>query len=205
MKNRSGEEKLRYLERYRWSSYPGYVSKSHQEGFIHYRWRSLMGRKTEAGNRRAYAGYTRDCVTQDDLVMSKAYGKSAYAIGDDELVEGVEREILAEKPRVERRADIHWPSEKRSGMEQVIRKVAEEYRVNEADLRKHGRAVGQAKGVAIELACRVCGISQREAGRVLGLSEHGISKQRQRLALQLRKDEVLGKRLDCILNLLVTP
>jgi len=46
--------------------------------------------------------------------MGEAYGKSAYAIGNDEFVEGVEREILAEKPSAERGTDIHWPAGKRS-------------------------------------------------------------------------------------------
>jgi hypothetical protein len=61
-------------------------------------------------------------------------------------------------------------------------------------LKQHGRKVGVAKGMSVELACRLNGTSQREVSRELGVSEHAVGKQRRRFAEKLRSDPGLAAR-----------
>lgn len=55
-------------------------------------------------------------------------------------------------------------------MERIEKEVAKAYGVEPEVLRGHGRlkGVGEAKRMAIELACRLSGLTQREIGMRFG-------------------------------------
>ncbi|HBA83352.1 MAG TPA: hypothetical protein DCZ95_04575 [Verrucomicrobia bacterium] len=63
------------------------------------------------------------------------------------------------------------------------------------DFLRHGRGIGEAKSMAVELACCVGGMSQRAVGQRLGLSPHAESKQRKRLALRLHQEPGLQQKI----------
>ncbi len=69
-------------------------------------------------------------------------------------------------------------------------------------MKAHGRAAvaGMAKGVALELACRLTGLPQREIGRRHG----GISSQAVSLARKRAKAPVLADRLTRLAGALQT-
>ena len=47
---------------------------------------------------------------------------------------------------------------------EIDQAVAAHFRIDAGDLAKHGRSVGSAKAVAVELACRLTDLSQRSIG-----------------------------------------
>jgi hypothetical protein len=62
------------------------------------------------------------------------------------------------------------------GIEVVDRVVSEHYGMAPTDLAEHGRRVGPAKFVAVELACRMTGASGRAVGqRYGGISSAAVS------------------------------
>ena len=82
--------------------------------------------------------------------------------------------------------------------------ITEHYRIRPEDLCKHGRRIGNAKFVAVELACRLCGMTGREVGARYGRissaavsiirrnireGKYDVDKVVQRLLTKIRKDE----------------
>ncbi len=196
--NRSADERRAFLKRYAWSSYRSYISAVSRPDFVDYRWLELMRQGTPAANARAYRRYVEGCLATDDEWMRAACAKSLYAIGDDDHVEQIETMIREERQRVARKQDIHWPGAHNLQITDVLALTARHYGVAMESLRRHGRSAGEAKSVAIEMACRVCGLSQRAVAQVLGVSEHAVGKQRRRLARRLIEDADLRLRLDQI-------
>src|SRR5208337_3109980 len=96
-----------------------------------------------------------------------AMGASRYAIGDDRFVARTERSI--ERRRTGNHANRDCASPRRMLSLAVIDKaVSRHFRVTPADLARHGRSVGAAKIVAVELACRLTELSQRVIGEHYG-------------------------------------
>jgi hypothetical protein len=61
--------------------------------------------------------------------------------------------------------------------------------------------VGMARGVFIELACTLGGLTQREVARRLGtMSEHGVGKQRGQVRAALAGDARLRAEFDTLRN-----
>lgn len=195
MKRRSPEYRRMYLMRYPWSSLRGYLDNKDREDFVDYRWMDLMHRASQGAMRKAYRAYVIACLEKKDPVMLEAYGKSEYAIGDDEFVEAVEQEMRKQAAAAARRSDVRWPQETRPTFEDAVVMISRDYGVSRSELRRRGRGVGEARSFLIELACSVCGMTQRAAAEAMGVSEHAVGKQRQRLSKKLQSDKRLRARL----------
>lgn len=116
-----------------------------------------MGVTGDSRRRAAYRKYVERFVTKDDDKTLTALELSPYAIGDEAFIDEIEAEIKKERQSVRSRADIVWPRTTRPDVEAVERAVAEEFGISVDDLSMHGRRVGPAKSVAVELACRLSG------------------------------------------------
>ena len=57
--------------------------------------------------------------------------------------------------------DAELPVEKNIDISEIETLVAAKYKMEVAELREHGRRVGDAKGVAVELCCMLSGKTQR--------------------------------------------
>ena len=201
MEQKSPEEKRALLQTYPWSSYRGYVAEKYNEEFVDYRWLGLMHCRCQAANRRAYARHVDQFIDSIDPVMSEAYERSEYAIGDDDFVQEIEDRIFGQKKNVINKLDIRWPAKKNEiTIDTVFEAVAAEYGITVSALRVHGRSVGEAKGILIEVACRTCKLTQRTLAVLLGTSEHAIGKQRKRFGQRLKYDQGLQRRMNKILG-----
>jgi hypothetical protein len=193
-------ERLAALNGYRWSSYPGYVDRARAADWVDYRWLKGMGRKTMAGNRRAYRGYVESLLLEDDEVLAEALKASSYAVGDRDYREEIAGEL--KEARVRRGVygkDVAWP-EKRVDLGRVEAAVCRAYGVSADGLTSRGRSMREARRVYAELASRLSGRSQREIGRRLGYtSDSAVGKQRQVLRAQAGKDPGLARRLEALL------
>ena len=162
-------ERVSRLEAYRWSSYPGYVAKRNAQEFVCYDVLREYG-STEAGARRFYRAYTHACVMEDDQPVLDAMGASRYAIGEDRFIEKTEARLGEQRTGSVQEKDVALPMVT-VDIAMIDACVAQHYRMDAVDLREHGHRAGRAKAVAVELACRLTGLS----GRTVGLHYGGIS------------------------------
>lgn len=85
--------------------------------------------------------------------------------------------------------DVLWPRELAPDPGRVDEVVAEAFGVSVEDLHLHGRKAGRSKGVALELCCRLTGLSQRQvAEHYGGMSCSGVTYQRRLLRKTMRAD-----------------
>ncbi len=200
LRDKTGEEKWKYLTVFEWSSFRGYVDGRHAEKDVSYRWLELMHRRGLPSCRRAYAAYARSCLEETDDVLGAVYGRSAYAIGDEGYVREVEEEVRHPGPGKARGKDILMPAPLFPNPVEALAAASAACGVPLERIRAHGRKTGMAKTMVIELACRLCGRSQREVGTALGLSEHAIGKQRRRLAERMKEDPALADQLHRLMH-----
>jgi len=119
------------------------------------------------------------------------------AIGDKAFIDEIEQEIKEQRQATKSPADIVWPRVVQPDIEVVEQAVADEFGIDIDDLGMHGRRVGPAKSVAVEFACRLCGLTQRAAGeRYGGISGAAAAHLRKALRAASSKDEALRKRVD---------
>ncbi|MEI6789527.1 MAG: hypothetical protein WCL49_13715 [bacterium] len=110
------------------------------------------------------------------------------------LVVGLEEELRERKSGSSRDRDVAYP-EVRISRGRVDEIVAREFMTVAGELKAHGRRkkTGTAKLAAIELACRLSGMTQREIGEYYGgVSLQAVSAARKR-AKDLVPPEVLAR------------
>jgi REP element-mobilizing transposase RayT len=154
--------RLRCLEAYRWSSYPGYVDGKQAQEFLSYDVLKDYGRQLAAA-RRHYRAYTHACLLEDDRPLLEAMAASRYAIGRSRFVEQTEK--LVEQRRTGRAQDDDLALPRWTvPIDEIDAAVARRYRIDRQDLQTHGHHAGSAKVVAVELACRLSGLTRRAIG-----------------------------------------
>ena len=129
---------------------------------------------------------------EDDGELRELLDRSSHGIGDEEYVEALERELREHKSGTDRDRDVAYPDE-RIACDRVDDVVAREYGTAVESLRAHGRTkgAGVAKLAAIELSCRLSGLTQREIGRHYGgISSQAVSLARKRAKAVVTADEL---------------
>jgi len=188
-------ERRRQLRAYRRSSYRAYVGEQGGASFTNLRWLGLMGGRTLRANYRRYRAYVEDMILKDDEDLREALSASRYAVGDEEFIKGIEGSFKTKRQGDSRDADVIWPGDNHVSLLHIDEAVSEAYGMDRKVLKTHGNAAGMAKGLAIELACAVGGISQRAAGRYYGgITCAAVGQQRRRLHDKIMKDVLLRQR-----------
>jgi REP element-mobilizing transposase RayT len=197
-KDKTAAEKRSVLEGYVWSSYRGYAELAPAEEMVNYRWLTLMGRRRAKANRAAYRRYVEQMLGAEDEVLSEAMGRSAYAIGDERFVAETEEDIRSARlAKTVNGGDVVWPEKPRKPIEAVANAVLGAVGLSAEDLRRHGRAVGERKGMAIELLCRYSSASQREVARFIGCGQESmIGKQRRVLRERVARDPAFARSFE---------
>ena len=177
----SKAERVKRLEAYPWSSYPGYVAKGNAQEFVCYDVLREYG-STLAAARRHYRAYTHACVLQDDKPILDAMRASRYAIGDDAFIDQTEKRLGKRRTGKVQDKDLALPAVVTVPIDTVDAYVAGHYRTDVAVLTEHGHRAGPAKAVAVELACRLTGLSGRDVGiHYGGIGASAISNIRRRV------------------------
>ncbi len=192
----SPEERVESLKRYQWSSYPGYVLKSKEEEIVNYRWRSLAGGRTESEQRKDYGRYIEGMIGSTDAVLSEALSASVYAIGDEGYVAEIASEMRELARSIEDVQDVTLPEQERPTVQDIDRAICCVYGCARDLLRRHGRIAGEPKRVALELVCRLGGLSNRDAGKAYGeMTCAGVTRSRRQLAAELKISPSVAKRV----------
>ena len=155
-------ERLRRLEAYRWSSYAGYVDARKAEEFVSYDVLQEYGRD-QAEARRQYRAYTHACLLEDDGPILEMMAASRYAIGDAQFVERTEKRVEGQRSGRVQDEDLALPRWT-VPVDEIDAAVAKRYGTDVETLQAHGHHAGEAKVVAVELACRLTGLTQRAIG-----------------------------------------
>ena len=196
MKKRSAEERAAFLEGYSWSSYKGYIAKNKEVEFVDYRWRKLVGGTEHTRYRR----YVHRAITERDAALLEALERSEYALGGEDFVASVETELRAARRGDRTDKDVRWPDVRHVETKAIKEAVCRSYGCEMGDLYKHGHKAGDAKRVAIGLACRLSGRSNRDIGIEFGgLSGGAISIQYKRFGEMERNSRNLQERVKKLL------
>ena len=126
----TGEKVLEHLNGYEWSSFGGYAGLVDPERRIDYCWLDLMGRKTDAGRRRAYRKYIEEMACKDDEEFLKEAEASRYAIGGEEYREEVEEQVKDKRLEMVVTGDIIWPEDRMPGIEAIESALMKEFKIS---------------------------------------------------------------------------
>jgi putative transposase len=173
-------QRVRRLEAWPWSSYRGYVDAKHTADFVCYDLLNDYGR-SPAVARRNYRAYTHAHVLDDDGPLLDAMKASRHAIGGQEFIERIERQLEGRRSGRAQDADLALPRPT-VDIRRIDRAVTAHCGVKPADLKAHGHHCGPAKAMAIELACRLTGWTHRAIGAHYGgISGAAVSVARRRI------------------------
>ncbi len=176
----SGQQRLNRLEAYPWSSYGGYATAVKAQEFVSYDVLKEYRRDLTAA-RRQYRAYVQACLTEDDAPLREAMAASRYAIGGAAFMERTEDRIEQRRSGRVQDRDIDLPRRTVS-LDEIDAVVAKHYRVDQRLFSAHGRRVGPAKAVAVELAAQLADMSGRAIGEHYGIGATAVGANRGRLA-----------------------
>jgi hypothetical protein len=191
MKTAEKGERIQCLEKYAWSSYRGYVNQRRREDWVCYEVLRVLDENCRVAGRR-YRAYVYGCLIGDDGDLKRAQERSGHGIGDEEFVKELERELRERKSGSDRDRDVDYPTEV-VATDRIDEAVAQEFGTTVEALKAHGHTAGAglAKVAALDLACRLTDLTQREVGARYG----GISSQAVSLARKRAKSPALADRL----------
>jgi putative transposase len=161
------EERLRALADHRWSSYRAYAyGATGNEEWI---FRGLLKHfgADEAAAASHDRAYVEACLAEDDKILFDALRGSRYAIGSPAYVKKIEDLLQKKRTGRPQDRDVALPRAV-TDLDSIDQVVAEAYALDPAVLRRHGRRAGVAKAMAMELACRLTELNQRQIGAHYG-------------------------------------
>jgi chromosomal replication initiation ATPase DnaA len=129
--------------------------------------------------------------------LRESSGRSRYALRAESFQEEAEQSLREQMQDTLFASDITPGRRKTVGVEEVEQAVVKAYGISRETLYGRRRHAGEAKGMALELCCRLMGMTQRAVGVRFGYGhESAVGKQRRRIAERLAKDQALARRFD---------
>jgi putative transposase len=193
---RSIAERIRHLESYRWSSYPGYIGLRTQVDFVEQGPVLAMmgGPKKQRAER--YRQFVNSGLAEGDEELLEAMQASQYGIGELQFRQWVERQRSKRVKNHSRREDVAF--RRRVALlpaSQVMEAVGSVFGFDKKSfaVRKRG-SLGRA--VLARYLVRDAGKTQREAAAIIGVTTGAaVNIQLKRLKEAAAKDKKLRQRL----------
>jgi REP element-mobilizing transposase RayT len=186
-KGRDTREKIKDLERYRWSSLGGYLSSSGKQFWMTYGTvLDYVGR-----SRRRYETFVREGI-QRGYGTPWAEVKGQAVLGEEEFVERIKAIV---KKQGSRREQPSVRQLETMDAKTVLKKVARYFKLSENQLTGKRTGHRDERGIALEWIYRHCGASQPRIGELVGLDYTAVSRERKRLRDRIESDNRLKKRL----------
>jgi len=171
------------LRAFRWSSYRRYVAAPQAGEVVALNIGPVLRQFSSdlPKARQLYRRYVEEGLGQtpeETLALMKGHG---LAIGSEAFVDGIEAELEARRSGQPVDADVNLPRRLVS-IETIALAVAQRYGIKTERLRDHGRRVGEAKAVAVELSCLLAGQTQRAVGQHFGgVTSSAVGQTRRRI------------------------
>jgi len=185
MKRMPYKDKIQYLRKYKWSSFPGYINKREKQEFIEY---DLVLEEYGGDNdegRQAYGHIISIDVSGKMDVKDKIVGQSI--IGREDFIEKVLDRYLKRAPDLREQPSLRELHGLRA-KEEIIEVVKEE---TGKGLEEIKIAKGIERIVLMDLLYRAGGLRGVEIGKLLDVDYSTVSQGRKRLRDRLRKDKKL--------------
>lgn len=204
MKKKPWKQRIKALEKYRWSSYAGYVSRSKAEEFMSYGpvlTQVGMGRQR---TRLAYRRYVQAGLAEGDKEMEEILGRAEVAVGSEHFITWAKAqyEKLRENSEVAQEDIAFRRHLNKVPRDKVLDEVARVFETTVERIRRRTRGKPE-RAIAARLLREYGGLTQRETAKELGLGTGAaVSAQLKRLreVLSINKTlctqfETLQKRL----------
>ena len=178
----------RFLQDYRWSSFPGYCSARKRLKWIDYGWllKAYFGGDNTRGRARyrsfVYSGIKGKIENPFDKVVHQSI------LGGDEFVEWVKGNIDLEPHR---EVPAARGLRRSVAKEELLEVVASWFGVEPKEILERKRRLAGIRQVAMELCYRYCPVTQRDIGALFGVDYSTVSQNRKRLKLKMES----GKKL----------
>jgi REP element-mobilizing transposase RayT len=191
VKNKTPEERWRYLVNYPWSSLKGYLSPSNKNSFVDY---SLVladfGGDNQRG-RRAYQKRIKEDLVGELDTKRKVIGQSI--LGGEQFIKWLKGNFFS--PQKEREC----PDLKK------LRRFQAEEEIIAILLKETGKTLEEVKHkknplrlVLMDLLYRVGGLTGVEIGKIFNVDYSTVSQSRKRLAVKIKNDKGLRKLIERI-------
>ena len=164
-------ERTKYLRRYRWSSYFGYAGIGKREKMVDYGPLGELAGRYRGGREEGYRAFVESGLSEDDKEMMETLARSSKAVGDRKFCRWVEGKYRKARQTTGREMDVAMRRVE-AGVEpaEIVRQASEVFGVEDKSLKKR-RSVDDARLVAAKLLKEFSGLTQRDAGRELGLTD----------------------------------
>ncbi len=181
-----GSEKKRYLERYRWSSYPLYLGGEKRNSFVNVREvLGYFGGDIWQGRRR-YRRFVEEGL-EGEIESPLQKGKGHGIVGDGDFVERV-RDLYLRKGRSSREVPAVKGILGQIAPKKIMRMISGATGVKEEELKKKGER-GVGRGLLMEMLYRYGGLNQRQIGEMMGVDYSSVSIGRKRFQLLVERNK----------------
>lgn len=198
IRKKSVEEKFKYLNNYKWSSFPGFISKRKMEAFVNYEPVLLEFGGVNKRGRKEYQKLICSNMADGLEIKDQVIGQSI--LGGEEFIEWIKINFF-EKVRDRERPSL-LKIQKYMAKEAIIEAVEKE--VGESiDWIKKER--GMLRQITMDLLYRVGGLTGRAVADIFGVDYSTVSIGRKRLREKVKKDKKtrnLVRRLEENLSML---
>jgi hypothetical protein len=186
-KDSTEAEKARYLRSYRWSTYRGYIDRRKRYEVVEYDPVLALLHVKKSEQEARYRHYVESELAGTDQEFVKLMKENPQAIGDRSFRKWARAEYKKLKETYSSQEDIAFRRESEFvDKDLIVSAVAGSFGVDEQDMtrRMHGSL---ARPVAALMLCKHAGLTQRDAGKVLGYGTGAA------VSLQLRRVRDLQK------------
>jgi len=193
---RAIRERIEHLRAYGWSSYPGYIGRGKQWGFVDESPVLAMMAGGMASKRKSYREYVETGLATGDEEFQEALKASPSGIGEESFLKWVEGLRGRKLKRSARPEDLAFRRVREPlSASVVLQTVAEVLGVPEEAFARRRRN-SPLRAVASRVLIRYAGHTQREVAGLLGTSTGGaISAQMARLPALLKGDPRLARKV----------
>ena len=171
MTSKSLAEKKEDLRQYRWSSYQGYAGIGRKANWVDYGPLEELTGGYAAERREGYRAFVESGLAEDDEEMQEVLARSSKAVGGWKFCRWVEKTYREARKKVGRESDVAMRRvEVGIEAEEIVKRVSEAFEVDSRTFRKR-RSTDDARLVAAKLLKECSGLTQREVGIELGLTD----------------------------------
>jgi len=185
-------------EKYKWSSYPGYIRKKQEVPWVEYAWVLSQFGPDNVISRQNYRDFVIKGLQQPKKnPFTELYGQ--VILGSTEFIEKIkesvrERELDKEIVERKRLTDYVAPGE-------ILSVVSNYFKIHIEDIKDKRCRNNTAKKVAIYLMKRYSGLSNSEIGHIFGgVHYSAISQSSKRLEVEIEMDEKLHKLIKDLMS-----
>ena len=197
------DEKIRLLNEYHWSSFPGYVLLSKRQEFVTYgEILGMTGHGDCRTGRSQYRKFVQGPLQRDEDLTMWNNLKGQTVLGDELFVEWLyDRVVEKEKYDPKEQPGLRdFPGGPQT-LAEIAREVAQAFGVDEEELYQRRAPCRQARAVFLELSSRYLGRKMRSAelgGKLGGITSAALCQNRKRLAARMHRNKSLQQMVDKI-------